>query len=92
METTTLTNFRTHLRMFVEGVIKNNVPLFITRQKGENLVVLSQSDYNSMQETLYLLSNPNNAKFLNESIKEIEEGKTVKYSLAELQKLGSNGD
>ena len=92
METTTLTNFRTHLRMFVEGVIKNNVPLFITRQKGENLVVLSQSDYNSMQETLYLLSNPNNAKFLNESIKEIEEGKTVKYSLAELKKLGSNGD
>jgi len=87
METTTLTNFRTHLKMFVESVINNNVPLFITRQKGENLVVLSQSDYDSIQETLYLLGNPNNAKFLSESIEEIAKGKTVQYSLFGLKQL-----
>lgn len=30
-------------------------------------------------ETAYLLSNPNNVKFLDESIKEIEQGETVRY-------------
>jgi len=87
METTTLTNFRTHLKMFVESIINNNRPLFITRQKGESLVVLSQSDYDSIQETLYLMGNANNAKFLDESIREVKEGQTVNYSLAELKQL-----
>lgn len=41
-------------------------------------------------ETALLLSNPNNAKFLNESIQEIEQGKTISYTIDEL-KTKSNG-
>lgn len=92
MKSTTLTNFRTHLREFSEGVVQEKVPLFVSRQKGEGLVVLSQSDYNSMKETLNLLSNPNNGKFLDKSIKEVEHGKSVRYKLLELEKkIGNKG-
>jgi len=87
MEITTYTNFRQNLKSFLDNVFLNHNPLFVTRTNGEDVVVLSQSDYNSMQETLYLLGNPNNAKFLHESIKEVEEGKIVKYSFSELNKL-----
>ena len=87
MEITTYTNFRQNLKSFLDNVFLNHSPLFVTRTNGEDVVVLSQTDYNSIQETLYLLENPNNAKFLNESIKEIEAEKTVKYSLAELKEL-----
>lgn len=43
-------------------------------------------DLNQVDETAYLLSNHNNAKFLDESIKEIEQGETVRYKLLDLKK------
>lgn len=42
-------------------------------------------DLEENDETAYLLKNPNNAKFLNESIEEIEQGKTVSYTINELK-------
>jgi antitoxin YefM len=41
---------------------------------GEEVVVLSKEDYTGLQETLYLLSNPNNAKRLKASLKQYEKG------------------
>lgn len=41
-------------------------------------------DLEENDETAYLLKNQNNAKFLNESIEEIEQGKTVSYTINEL--------
>lgn len=42
-------------------------------------------DLEEVDETSYLLKNPNNAKFLKESIQEIEQGKTISYTLVELK-------
>ncbi len=42
-------------------------------------------DLEEVDETAYLLENPNNAKFLNESINEIEKGLTISYTLDELK-------
>ncbi|GAB58961.1 prevent-host-death family protein [Rheinheimera nanhaiensis E407-8] len=36
--------------------------------------MISQEDYNAMQETLYLLSTPNNANRLRESVARIKAG------------------
>jgi len=55
--------------------------LFVTRSKGEDVVVLSKSDYESMEETLYLLSSPKNAERLAQGISEFEQGKGVKKEL-----------
>lgn len=38
-----------------------------------------------IDETAYLLKNPNNAKILKKSINEIEHGKTVSYTIDELK-------
>lgn len=47
----------------------------INKKKG--FVVMPLAEYNSTMETLYLLSSKKNADRLNESIKEMNEGKTI---------------
>jgi len=55
----------------------------VTRSKGEDIVVLSKSDYESMQETLHLLSSARNAERLFKGIKEFEKSKGVERALIE---------
>ena len=81
MEITSYSNFRQNLKGFMDSVLKNRAPLFITRTKGEDVVMLSKEDYESMEETLYLLSNPRNAERLAKGIQEYEEGKGIKRDL-----------
>ncbi len=84
MEITTYSNFRKHLKKFMDLVSNSRAPLYVTRTKGEDLVVLSKEDYESMQETLYLLSNKKNAERLFIGIDEYEQGKGIEKSLIEI--------
>ena len=58
-------------------VLTTRSPLFVTRSKGEDVVVLSKSDYESMQETLYLLSSPKNAERLARGLEEYKKGEGI---------------
>ena len=62
-------------------VLTTRSPLFVTRSKGEDVVVLSKSDYESMQETLYLLSSPKNAERLARGLEEYKKGEGIKRDL-----------
>ena len=83
MEITTYSNFRLHLKSFLDSVRDNSQPLFVTRSKGEDIVVLSKSDYDSMNETLFLLNSPKNANRLAEGIEEYNNGKGIERKLIE---------
>ncbi len=83
MQITTYSNFRQNLKVFLDNVFVNHDPLFVTRTNGEDVVVLSKNDYESLIETLHLLGNPNNAKRLMDSIKEFEEGKGIQKNIIE---------
>ena len=74
MEITTYSNFRQNLKSFLDNVFTNHVPLFVTRTNGEDVVVLSKKDYESLTETLHLLSSPKNAERLLQGINEYEKG------------------
>ena len=65
----------------------NTNQLIIKRTKGKgNIVLISEAEFNSMQETLYLLSSKKNREHLLESIQQFKEGKTVKVKLKDLWK------
>lgn len=83
MQITTYSNFRQNLKTYLDKVFLNHDPLFITRANGEDVVVLSKSDYESLTETLHLLGNPTNAKRLIDGIKELEEIKGIERNLIE---------
>jgi antitoxin YefM len=59
------------------------MPLFVTSANGEDVVVLSKSDYESMQETFYLLQSPKNAARLLKGIEDYEKGLGSERSLIE---------
>ena len=83
MQITTYSNFRQNLKTLLENVFVNHEPLFITRTNGEDVVVLSKTDYESLTETLHLSGNLNNAKRLMDGIKEFEEGKGLQQNIIE---------
>ena len=58
MTNVNITNFRKNIYEMIETTIEYNEPLNITTKKG-NAVVLSEEDYNSLIETLYITSVPN---------------------------------
>jgi antitoxin YefM len=65
----------------------NSNQLIIKRPKGKgNIVLISEAEFNSMQETLYLLSSKKNTDHLLESIQQLKDGKTVKVKLKDLWK------
>ncbi len=61
----------------VEQVIADAEPMIILNKKGDKAVLLSMDEFNSWQETLYLLSNPANAEHLRKSIAEAKSDETV---------------
>lgn len=57
MINTNATNFRKQLFELIEQTIKYNEPVNINTKNG-NAVLISESEYNSLMETLYLTSIP----------------------------------
>jgi len=77
------TEFRTGLKKFLDSVEDNNETLIIKRGTGNGTVMISLDEYNSIMETVHLLSSKANADRLYESIKQIKEGKKVRKNLIE---------
>jgi antitoxin YefM len=80
---TTYSDFRLKLKAYLDEVFKSKSPLFITRTKGENVVVMSQSDYDSIMETFYLLKSPKNATRLLHALDDYHKGKGKEQTLIE---------
>jgi len=57
MDTTTVNKFRDSLKYFVEQVVRQHIPLRVTRRTGSDFVVMSAEDWERDQETLYVLQN-----------------------------------
>jgi len=83
MEITTYTSFRRQLKSYLDKVKLNHTPLFVTRSNGDDVVVLSKSDYESMEETFYLLKSPANATRLLKGITDYEKGSGQERKLIE---------
>ena len=75
--------FRNDLKKFLDSVEQNNETLIIKRGKGKGTVMISLDQYNSLMETVHLLSSKANADRLYESIKQMKNGDTVSQNLIE---------
>lgn len=65
------TKARENLYQLISDVNTSNSAITITNNRGKNAVILSEDDWNAVQETLYLMSVPG----LSESI--MEGGKVI---------------
>jgi antitoxin YefM len=72
---------RNGLKSVLDGVEDDADITIITRRDGGDAVVMSMAHYQSMAETLYLLSSPANAAHLAASIAEHKAGKAKRREL-----------
>ena len=79
----TINQAKQNIDELIEHVIADAEPTIICDDKGQKVVILSLDEFNSWQETLYLLSNPANADHLRRSIQEDESGKAIERKLIE---------
>jgi len=77
MIATNFSEFRTDLKKFLDSVEDNNETLIIKRKTGKGTVLISLEEYNSIMETVHILSSKKNADRLYESINQMNEGKIV---------------
>ncbi|WP_448662661.1 type II toxin-antitoxin system Phd/YefM family antitoxin [Sphingomonas sp. CJ20] len=74
---------RANLKAVMDRAVDDKAPVAITRQKGEGVVMISASEWESIEETLYLLRSPANAKRLLEAIAGLEAGEGEEHELIE---------
>ena len=72
---------RNNLRDIINQVCNNFEEFIITTKEKQSAVLISQDEYNSMKETLYLLSSKNNRDRLLDAVEEIESGKFITKDL-----------
>ena len=77
------TEFRTRLKKFLDTVESDNETLIIKRSSGKGTVMISLDEYNSIMETVHLLSSKSNADRLYESIRQMKTGDTINEKLIE---------
>jgi antitoxin YefM len=68
---------RENLASTMDRVCADHTPVIITRNRDQSVVMLSLEDFESLEETAYLMRSPANAKRLLEAIHALETGKGI---------------
>lgn len=74
MNAISYTAARENLASTMDKVCADHSPVIITRNRDQSVVMLSLEDYESLEETAYLMRSPANAKRLLEGIEALESG------------------
>jgi antitoxin YefM len=83
MNTTTLSSAKQNLENLIQQVENDAEPVLIIIDEDRKAVLMSELEFNSWQETIYLLSNPANAEHLRKSLAEADAGLTGERELIE---------
>lgn len=75
------TEARANFKATLDRVVADRAPIAITRSRGEGVVLVPASEWESIEETLYLLRSPANAKHLMVGIRELDAGRGVEHEL-----------
>ena len=83
MKAITYTAARQNLAKTMEKVCKDHAPVIVTRKTTDSVVIMSLEDYETLEETAYLLRSPKNTRRLMESIAQLEEGQGSERELSD---------
>lgn len=77
----TYSDVRQNFKNYCDKTTNDFETIIVTRSRGENVVLISESEYNNMLENLYIRSNK---EYYNELMKSIDQLKAGKVKQREL--------
>jgi antitoxin YefM len=84
VRTTSFSELRRNLAATLDRVVEDHEPVIITRGRGKPAaVLLSLEDFQSQDETSYLLASPKNRDRLLEAVRRLENGGGEVHELIE---------
>jgi antitoxin YefM len=83
MEVVNYTEFRRNLAKNLDMVNDDAETVIVSRSKGKNVVLMGLVEYNSIMETLHLMSTEANRKRLQDAIDEMNAGQYQSHKLIE---------
>lgn len=78
------TNFkdvRTNFKDVCDRVVQDSDIAIITRKNNENVVLMSQMQYDNLMENLHIRESKANYEWIKESIKQAEDGKLIEFDV-----------
>ena len=81
MIATNFSNVRNNFKEVCDRVVQDSDIAIITRKNDENVVLMSQAQYDNMMENLYIRDSKANYERLKESIKQAENGKLILFEV-----------
>jgi antitoxin YefM len=84
VDVTTYSEARQTLAKLMDRVVKDNEPVIVARRKRGSVVLVSLAEWNSLQETLHLVSTRANARALFDAIDDLNAGKGVAMTSEQL--------
>jgi antitoxin YefM len=83
MKTMTYSESRANYAATLDSVIDDREEVVITRAGREPVVIVALSEYETLQETAYLLRSPENARRLVSAIEDLEADRGIERGLSE---------
>ena len=80
---------RNNLKDVIDRVVQDADVTIITRRDAPNAVLMSLDDYNSLLETVHLLSSPANAAHLARSLSHLRAGHDQARDLIDSERLAA---
>lgn len=81
MIATSYSDVRKNFKEYCDKLVNDFETIVITRKRGENVVMISESEYNNLMENLYVRNDP---KYYNELIESINQLKSGNHKKREL--------
>ncbi len=83
MITTTLSDFRKDIKLYLNKVTENFETLIINRGKNSGVVIISLDEYNSLLTTQHEMSSDKNKARLDSAIEKFKDGNSFSKDLIE---------
>lgn len=74
---------REHFKKYCDTAVHDAETIIVTRKQGENVVIMSEAEYNNLMENLYVRSNKGDYERLLKSIDQLKRGRGEARKLVE---------
>ena len=85
MIATNYSNIRNNFKKYCDKATRDYETIIVTRRNDENVVLMSEEEYNNLIENLYIMSNKDDYNELLKRKDEVEKGKVEKHDLIEVE-------